>query len=209
MKPYPAIAFFIAGTILMVTLWQHELLLLALMAAASALLLWMDDWKRAKHFIIATLIGGACENLAVAMGAWHYVNAGYLFAPLWLPVGWGMAVVLLDEAFGRRAPVKPSKTSAALAFIGTIGAGITFQSEFGLLAAFAVATAGLFLLGYHRKQDIVPGVMAAVFGTAMETACIFAGNWHYSMAMLGTPLWLPLCWFNAFLIMRRAMRIAD
>ena len=54
-----------------------------------------------------------------------------------------------------------------------------------------------------RKQ------VAAVLGTAMETACILAGSWHYSVAMLGTPLWLPLCWFNAFLIMRKAMRIAD
>jgi hypothetical protein len=33
-----------------------------------------------------------------------------------------------------------------------------------------------------------------------------AGNWHYSAAMFGTPLWLPLCWFNAFLIMRRIAR---
>ncbi len=209
MKPHLAIAFFIAGTLLMVTFWQNELLLLALMAAASALLLWMDRWQRAKHFLIAVLIGGACENIAVAMGAWHYTNANVLFAPLWLPVGWGMAVVLLDEAFGRRAPAKPSKVSMALAFIGTVGAGMSFQNEFSLLFTFVIVTVGLFLFGYHRKDDIVPGVMAAVFGTAMETACIMAGNWHYSAAMFGTPLWLPLCWFNAFLIMRRAMRIMD
>ena len=209
MRQAPAIGFFVAGTILMVTLWQHELLLLALMSAASGLLLWMDGWKRTKHFLIATFIGGACENLAVAMGGWHYANAGFLFAPLWLPVGWGMAVVLLDEAFGTRAPAKASKPSVALAFIGTIGAGVTFQSELSLFFAFALATIGLFLAGYHRKQDVFPGVMAALLGTGMETACIIAGNWHYSAAMFGTPLWLPLCWFNAFLIMRRAMRVAD
>jgi uncharacterized membrane protein YoaT (DUF817 family) len=209
MKPYLAIVFFIIGTILMVGLWQHELLLLVLMAASSALLLGLDKWRRAKQFLLAVLIGGACENIAVAMGAWHYANANYLFAPLWLPVGWGMAVVLLDEAFGARLPLKAPKASVALAFIGTIGAGLMFPSELALLAAFIAATAGLFLLGYYRSEDAMPGLMAAVFGTAMETACIIAGSWHYSAAMFGTPLWLPLCWFNAFLIMRRAMHAAD
>jgi hypothetical protein len=90
-----------------------------------------------------------------------------------------------------------------------MGAGLSFHNEFFLLFAFAAATAGLFVIGYHRKQDIFPGVMAAVLGTAMETACIMAGAWQYSAAMFGTPLWLPLCWFNAFLIMRRAMRVLD
>jgi hypothetical protein len=170
MKPPLAIAFFIAGTILMATLWQHELLLLALMSAAAALLLYIDRWKSAKHFILATLIGGACENIAVMMGAWHYANADYLFAPLWLPIGWGMAVVLLEEAFAAQAEVKPSEKSAVAAFLGTMGAGLSFHNEFFLLFAFAAATAGLFVIGYHRKQDIFPGVMAAVLGTAMETA---------------------------------------
>jgi hypothetical protein len=50
------------------------------------------------------------------------------------------------------------------------------------------------------------GLCAAVLGTGMETVCILAGNWQYSAAMFGTPLWLPLCWFNAFLIMRRIVR---
>jgi uncharacterized membrane protein YoaT (DUF817 family) len=209
MKQYLAIAFFIIGTIFMVCLWQNELLLLVLMAAASALLLWMDRWRRAKQFLVAVIIGGVCENLAVAMDAWHYANASYMFAPLWLPIGWGMAVVLLDEAFGARAPAKASKASVALALMGTIGAGLMFHSELALLIAFAAATAGLFLLGYYRKEDVFPGVMAAVFGTGMETACIIAGSWHYSVAMFGTPLWLPLCWFNAFLIMRKAMRVLD
>jgi uncharacterized membrane protein YoaT (DUF817 family) len=209
MKPPLAIAFFIAGTVLMATLWQQELLLLALMSAAAALLLYIDRWKSAKHFILATLIGGACENIAVMMGAWHYANAGYLFAPLWLPIGWGMAVVLLEDAFATQAEAKPSQKSAVVALLGTVGAGMSFHNEFFLLFAFAAATAGLFVIGYHRKQDIFPGIMAAVFGTAMETACIMAGAWQYSAAMFGTPLWLPLCWFNAFLIMRRAMRVLD
>lgn len=209
MKPHLAAAFFVAGTAAMVMLWREELLLFGIMVAASALLLAMDGWKRAKHFLIATLVGGACENLAVFMGAWHYADAGWLFAPLWLPVGWGMAAVLIDEAFARSAPARPSGWSVLLAFAGTAGAGMAFRSEISLLFLFAVATAGLFLAGYHRKQDVIPGVMAAVFGTAMETACIMAGAWHYSVAMFGTPLWLPLCWFNAFLIMRRAMHAAD
>jgi uncharacterized membrane protein YoaT (DUF817 family) len=209
MKPPLAIAFFVAGTILMATLWRNELLLLGLMSAATALLLYVDGWRKARHFAIAMLIGGACENIAVMMGAWHYANANYLFAPLWLPVGWGIAVVLLDDAVAAGVPAKPSRKSAIVALFGTVGAGMLFHNEFLLLLAFAGATGLLFLVGYHRRQDIVPGILAAVLGTAMETACILAGGWQYSVAMFGTPLWLPLCWFNAFLIMRRVMRNGD
>jgi uncharacterized membrane protein YoaT (DUF817 family) len=209
MKPYLAVGFFIVGTLLMAALWQQELLLLALMAAASALVLWLDRWQRAKQFLVAVLIGGACENIAVMMGAWGYANSGWLVAPLWLPLGWGMAVVLLDEAFAAGVPARASPKSALVALAGTVGVGMVYRAELATALAFAAATALLFAIGYHRKEGIMPGVMAALFGTAMETACILAGAWHYSAAVLGTPLWLPLCWFNAFLIMRRAMRIAD
>jgi len=207
MKPALALAFFFAGTALMMLFYGQELLLLGLMSASVLACLAIDNWKNTKMFLLAMLVGGTCENIAVMLGAWHYSNAGYLFAPLWLPVGWGMSVVLLEEAFSKDAHLpKFSKRALAMAFGGTAVTATYFSSELGVVAGFAAVTAILFYTGYYQRSEIRMGLFAALFGTAMETACIMAGNWHYSAAMFGTPLWLPLCWFNAFLIMRRIAR---
>jgi uncharacterized membrane protein YoaT (DUF817 family) len=210
MRPLHAILFFIAGTLLMVWFYGDELLLLVLMALSALACLAIDKWKNASRFVVAMVVGGLCENLAVMMGAWSYANAGFLFAPLWLPVGWGMAVVLLEEAFAKDH-VEPrfSKRAIVMSFGGTYLTGMAFSSEMIVLAAFAFVTIALFAAGYYRKEELKAGLVAALFGTAMETACILAGNWHYSAAMFGTPLWLPLCWFNAFLIMRRVVPIKE
>lgn len=209
MKGSTAMLFFIAGTMAMMLLYQNELLLMALMAAASITILHMDRWRRTRHFLVAMLVGGACENIAVFLGAWDYSNAGFLWAPLWLPIGWGMAVVLLEETFSKDVPASFSKAAIPMAFGGTVLTGINFYDEPMILGCFVVVTVLFFAFGYFKRSELKMGIAAAVLGTAMESANIIAGNWHYSAAMLGTPLWLPLCWFNAFLIMRRVMRIGE
>lgn len=207
MKPPHALAFFIAGTILMMLFFREELLLLGLMSISAIACLAIDGWKNAKMFFLAMVVGGTCENVAVMMGAWSYSNADFLFAPLWLPVGWGMSVVLLEEAFSKDTHVpKFSKRALAMAFGGTFVTAFYFSFEMSVLLGFAFVTLGLFATKYYHPSEIRMGLFAALFGTAMETACIMAGNWQYSSAMFGTPLWLPLCWFNAFLIMRRIAR---
>ncbi len=213
MKREQAVAFFIAGTLMMMFLYKEELLLFALMSACSAACLAMDGWRNTRKLVLGMLVGGACENIAVMLGAWSYSNAGFLYAPLWLPVGWGMAVVLLEEAFATDSEQPAfSKKSIAMAFGGTILTGLSFSSEMGVLAGFVGVSVILVASGFYHRSELKAGVMAAIFGTAMESACIVAGNWRYSSAVLAAiglaaPIWLPLCWFNAFLIMRRIIRI--
>jgi len=208
MRTAHAVGFFIAGTLLMVFLYRYELLLFLLMGASSLLCLAVDRWKNTKMFLTAMLIGGACENLAVMLGAWNYANAGFFYAPIWLPVGWGMSVVLLEEAFAKDAHLPAfSKRAFLMAFGGTLMIGLSFSSELGVLFAFSFVTIALYIIGFYDRSEFKAGFIAALFGTAMESACIIAGSWHYNSAMFGTPLWLPLCWFNAFLIMRRIVRV--
>ena len=75
MKAVTAMAFFFLGTMAMITLFQDEVLLLVIMALASLCILGMDNWKRTRHFLTAMFVGGACENIAVYLGAWGYSNA--------------------------------------------------------------------------------------------------------------------------------------
>ncbi len=193
----------------MMTLFHNELLLFFLMSVSAIGCLAIDNWKNTKKFLLALVVGGACENLAVMLGAWSYSNAGILFAPIWLPVGWGMCVVLLEEAFAKDAyDPEFSKRAVAMAFGGTLLTGFAFQSELGVLFAFLIVTAVLIATGFYHRSEVKAGLAAAALGSVMETACIITGNWHYSAAWLSSlgvavPVWLPLCWFNAYLIMRR------
>ncbi len=135
MKPALALAFFFAGTALMMLFYGQELLLLGLMSVSVIACLAIDKWKNTKMFLLAMMVGGTCENVAVMLGAWYYSNAGYLFAPLWLPVGWGMSVVLLEEAFSKDAHMpKFSKRALAMAFGGTVVTATFFSSELGVVA---------------------------------------------------------------------------
>ncbi len=209
MKREVAVGFFVLGTMLMMFFYQNELLLFGLMAAGTTVALALDKWKNLKYFFIAMVVGGICENIAVFLGAWDYANANYLFTPLWLPIGWGLSVVLLEELFAGNSSVSFSKTSVVLAFGGTLCVGFSYPDELGILLSFMLITVILFALNFYKRQEFIIGFCAAFFGTAMEFVCISTGAWTYSFAWFGTPLWLPLCWFNAFLIMRRVIRFGE
>ena len=209
MKQSIAVLGFIIGTVMMILFYSYEIPLFIIMSSMTVGALAFDRWKNVKRFFVAMLIGGMCENLAVFLGAWSYTNADYIFTPLWLPVGWGMSVILLEEAFAKKVNVEFCKKSILFAFGGTYFTATLFAEELKVLLLFAGVTIAFFLAGYYKREEIKIGLMAALFGTVMESSCIIAGNWHYSAAMLGTPLWLPFCWFNAFLIMRRIIRIGE
>ncbi|MBU0590844.1 hypothetical protein KKF81_00465 [Candidatus Micrarchaeota archaeon] len=209
MKTSTALIIFALGTIAMMAFYSYEIPLFIVLGIGSIAALAIDKWKNLKRFLIALVVGGICENTAVALGAWNYTNAAFIFTPLWLPVGWGMSTILLEEAFSKDVPAKFSKRAIALAFGGTLLVGINASHEFFILGCFAFVTIALFALKYYKMTEIRIGIMAAIFGTVMESVCIISGNWQYSAAMFWTPLWLPLCWFNAFLIMRRVIRIGE
>ncbi len=208
-SPAVALAFFAIGTFLLALLYRNELLLFAVMLGFSAIHLAYGRWAKVRRFVLATLVGGACENIAVAFGIWTYSNAHYLPAPLWAPVGWGMAALLFDEAFPGAEGLRFSWKALTAALAGTLLLRFVFANELLTLLGFVVVTVGFFLMGYLKKEELAAGICAGALATAMETINILSGNWHYAVAMLGPPLWLPLAWFDGFLIMRRIMRFGE
>lgn len=200
-----ALVFFAIGTVLIAAMYDDELKLLTIMAIFTVIYLACGNWRKTKHFFLAFLFGGVCENVAVMFGIWNYSHAHYLPVPLWLPFGWGLAVVFLDEILPSRVQNKPHFSWKAIlaALAGTFLLGIVFTNELLTTFAFVAATIFFFLSGKYGKDEVSAGSGAAVLCTVTESVNILAGNWHYTVAVFGTPLWLPLCWFNAFLIMRR------
>lgn len=202
MKPEYAVLFFILGTILIAILHSYELPLLALMLLCSAAVLGPDKWRNLKMFLISTLVGGMCEVISVALGVWHYSTQSFFVLPLWVPIAWGMAMVLFEEAFTDRKAPGFSIMAVVLAFAGTIAVCVSAANELFVLFSFVIVTIALFVF-FYKKSELRAGVLAGLFGAGMEVVCIMNGGWSYPVAMFGAPVWLPFAWLNAFLIMRR------
>lgn len=203
MKQLGAIAYFLIGALCLAAFYPDEVWLAVIVAFVSFAFIAQCGWKNLRSYFIAVVVGGFCENLAVWIGGWDYSNAAFLPAPLWLPLGWGFSIIAFEEAFGKKVPAEFSVWALPLAILGTIGAAYFGYAELGVVGGFLLATLIFFKSGFYRDEEFRLGVYAAVLGTFMEALSIFAGNWDYTHAMLRVPIWLPLCWFNAYLIMRR------
>ncbi len=60
----------------------------------------MKFWYK-KHdvyfFVVGTVLGPIGEVVAIYFGAWQYTNPTFLGIPMWLPIVWGLAAVLIKR----------------------------------------------------------------------------------------------------------------
>ena len=47
------------------------------------------------YFISGALIGPAADIICIRFGAWSYTNPTFFGIPVWLPIAWGAATVLI------------------------------------------------------------------------------------------------------------------
>ena len=84
---------------------------------------------------------------------------------------------------------------------------ITFVSLFWrdimLLTASLLSLSIVALWHYHKKNDVVVYSIGAIFGAVAESVCIHFGAWAYTNPTFLIPLWLPIVWGLAALVIRR------
>lgn len=94
-------AAFSIGIAIISFFWRDNLLLLSLLALAC--LIGMKSWYR-KHdiyfFVAGAIVGPAAEIVCVHFGTWQYTNPTLLGIPVWLPLAWGLAVMLIKRIAG-------------------------------------------------------------------------------------------------------------
>lgn len=84
---------------------------------------------------------------------------------------------------------------------------ITFVSLFW--KDIMILTASLSILSivalwyYHKKNDVIVYLIGAIIGATAESVCIYFGAWTYSNPTFLIPIWLPLVWGLAALVIRR------
>ena len=56
---------------------------------------------------------------------------------------------------------------------------------------------------FHKKNDVIIFFIGAVIGTGTELVCIYFGAWKYMNPTYLIPLWLPVLWGLAAIVIRR------
>jgi len=56
---------------------------------------------------------------------------------------------------------------------------------------------------FHQKNDFIIFLFGGFFGASTESVCIYFGAWKYSNPTFLIPLWLPILWGIAALVIRR------
>ncbi len=80
------------------TLWRDNLLLtlVMLVEVTLALLLWHDR-QDVSFLLVVGGMGSLAEAAFVRSGAWHYANPSLLGVPIWFPVAFGTAGLILGR----------------------------------------------------------------------------------------------------------------
>lgn len=92
----------------------------------------------------------------------------------------------------------------------SLGATIFLFQYPWLLTGMLLLAAGstLYEMGPTRP-NVMLFVVAGVVGLTFEILCIAAGVWSYAIPqLLGAPVWLPVLWGIAALIIVRAERVS-
>ena len=92
------IILFCAGIVLISFLYTNNLLLTPLLIIAC--LIGMKFWYK-KHdiyfFVIGAIVGPVGEIVCIHFGAWQYANPTFLGIPVWLPLVWGLIIMLIKR----------------------------------------------------------------------------------------------------------------
>jgi hypothetical protein len=80
------------------SLWRDNLILtlVMLIEVSGALLLWHDR-RDISFLLVVGGMGSLAEAAFVRSGAWHYANPSILGIPMWFPVAFGTAGLILGR----------------------------------------------------------------------------------------------------------------
>tara|TARA_Y100000310_G_scaffold297894_1_gene331302 strand:- start:579 stop:932 length:354 start_codon:yes stop_codon:yes gene_type:complete len=92
------IILFFAGVVTIAIFFKNNLFLTFLLIAI--LVIRIKFWHK-KHdvyfFVCGAIIGSLAEIIGVYFGVWQYANPSFLGVPMWSPMAWGLATMLVIQ----------------------------------------------------------------------------------------------------------------
>ena len=91
------VAFLAVATAEVALLYRHSILLAAVLLATvgGAVAFWPRRGALCV-VLIGAVVGPSAEIICASRGAWQYAHPDFLGIPLWLPIAWGLAALLVQ-----------------------------------------------------------------------------------------------------------------
>jgi hypothetical protein len=92
------IILFCSAVLAIILLFQADFALTSLLIGVSIIGARFWYKKHDAHFyVIGAVLGSVTAIVCVSFGVWGYANPTFLGIPLWLPVAWGLSVMLIKR----------------------------------------------------------------------------------------------------------------
>ena len=92
------IALFCAGiTMIFLFYYRNTLLTLLLAIAWTIGLVFWHEKHDVLFFVVAAIVGPLAEIVCVHFGVWSYKNPSFLGIPMWLPLAWGLSIMVIKR----------------------------------------------------------------------------------------------------------------
>tara|TARA_Y100000034_G_C6870965_1_gene397651 strand:- start:808 stop:1158 length:351 start_codon:yes stop_codon:yes gene_type:complete len=89
---------FVVAIALIVKFYRNNFLLTILLIIGwiVAMKIWHDK-DDIYFFVMAGILGPIGEIIAIHFGVWSYANPSFLGIPVWLPLVWGLSIMLIKR----------------------------------------------------------------------------------------------------------------
>jgi len=93
-----AVLVYIAVVFTVSRFWQQPNLVLGISALLAMIVISLKPNRETfTAFILGGLLGSFTESICIHFGAWSYTSPQFLGIPLWLPIVWGIAAVIITH----------------------------------------------------------------------------------------------------------------
>ncbi|MFA5351960.1 MAG: hypothetical protein WC304_01620 [Candidatus Gracilibacteria bacterium] len=97
-----AIAVYVATVFSVSMFWQQPNLVLGISVLLAVIIIALEPKQETfTAFILGGLLGSLTETICIYFGAWSYASPQFLGIPLWLPIVWGIAAVIITRGVAK------------------------------------------------------------------------------------------------------------
>ena len=175
--------------------------------------------KDIAFYVVGLILATAGELVCVKFGVWVNVNPLFWGIPLWSPVVWGLAFLIINRLRNTIFKLESIRTERYPPPIKSKGWAIAYLMFMYILlilflsflwrdnvAVFIIISVLLFIniLIFHSKEDIYYILILSVVASISEMVITASGAWYFNNpTFLNIPFWLAIGYGYLGLIVRR------
>ncbi len=154
-------------------------------------------------FIIAGSVITVQNYTVLRTGTFVFSEQDFLLMPYYEPLLWGYYYLNLKRFFDQQIQIEKLELRAITGLVLiSLAFGVFSDTDWHSLAVFTAA--GILVLFFHSKEDLLFGLYALAMGFVVEIFGVMTKLWHYpDPDFLGIPYWFAPMWISVGILGRR------